>query len=110
LPNVRRHELADFLGDLDFGFGRGAEGKAVREHALHGVEHLGMNVAENHRAPRTDVVDIALAVRIPEIRALRALDEARRAADRAERTHRRVHAAGNGSLGAFEENLILGHG
>jgi hypothetical protein len=111
LPNVRRrYELADFLGDFDFGFGRRAEREAVREHALHRFEHFGMHVAENHRAPGADVVDVAGAVRVPEVRALRANDKARRAADRAERPHRRIHAAGDGELGAFEQSLILGHG
>ena len=35
------------------------------------VDDCGMRVAENQRAPRADVVDVALAVGIPEARALR---------------------------------------
>ena len=65
----RRHQFADFFGDFDFGFGRRAEREAVGQHALHGFQHFGMDVAEDHRAPRADVVDIALAVRVPEVRA-----------------------------------------
>src|ERR1700674_445888 len=68
-----------------------------------------MDVAEDHRPPGTDVVDVLLAIGVPEIRTLRAFDEPRRAADRAKRAHRRVHTAGNGFLGAFEESFISGH-
>ena len=39
---------------------------------------------------------------VPEIGALGAGDEARRAADGAEGAHRRVHAAGDHGLGAFQ--------
>ena len=52
-----------------------------------------MRVAEDQRAPREDVVDVAVAVDVDEVRALAALDEERRAADRAERAHRRADAA-----------------
>jgi hypothetical protein len=85
---------ADFFGHLDLAFGRRAERQAARGRILHRLHHVRMGVADDRRAPRTDVVDITLAVRIPEVRAFGAGDEARRAAHRTEGAHRRVDAAG----------------
>ena len=48
------------------------------------LHHLGMAMTEDHRAPGTDVIDIALAVGIPEIGTFGTRDEAWCAADRAE--------------------------
>ena len=56
-------------------------------------DDLRVRVAEDQRAPRADVVDVAVAVDVEEVRALAAVDEERRAADGAERAHGRVHAA-----------------
>ena len=50
-------------------------------------------MTEDQRAPREDVVDVAIAVDVDEVRALAALDEERRAADRAEGAHRRADSA-----------------
>src|SRR5439155_7903648 len=68
--------------------------------------HGGVAVAEDHRPPRTDVVDIALAFGVEDAGAFGAGDESRRAADRAERAHRRVHAARDHALGALEQALV----
>ena len=65
-----------------------------------------MAVAEDHRPPGADVVDVALAVGVAEVRALGARDEARRAADGAEGAHRRVDAAGDDALGALEQRSL----
>ena len=59
-----------------------------------GGDDLGMRVAEQHRSPRPDQVDVALAVGVGEPGALGADHEARRAAHRPERAHRRVDPAG----------------
>src|SRR5207237_1148241 len=77
---------------------------------LHGLDDRGVAVAEDHRPPRTDVVDVPGSVRVPEIRALRALHETWRAADGTECTHRRIHAAGNEHARAIEQLLVAGHG
>ncbi len=102
-------QSADHLRNLDFGLGRRAKAEARGQRLLHRGKHLGVHVADDHWPPRADVVDIALAVRIPEIGARRALDETGRAADRAEGAHRGVDAAGDGPLGTFEEGLIVRH-
>ena len=54
-----------------------------------------MRVTEDRRAPRLHEVEVLATVGIHEICAVRAGNEERVAADRAERAHWRVHAAGN---------------
>ena len=66
-----------------------------------------MAVAQNHRAPRADVVDVALAVGVPHVSALRPGDKARRAADGLEGAHRRIDAAGNDGLGAAKQGEVV---
>src|SRR5690606_33341988 len=60
-------------------------------------------VADDHRPPRANVVDVAVAVGIEQVWAVRTLHEERLAADRLERAHRRIHAAGHQRLGAGEQ-------
>jgi hypothetical protein len=103
--------LDDGLGQLDLALGRRAEAEAVERGLLHRLEHGRVAVAQDHRAPGADVVDVALAFGVPDVGALRALDEARRAADGAEGAHGRVDAAGDDALGAFEQGLVaVAHG
>ena len=52
-------------------------------------------MTENGRAPAADVIDVFVAIDIPDVRALGAFDKKRFAADAAKRAHRRIHAAGN---------------
>ena len=59
--------------------------------------------------PRADVVDVALAVGVPQVRAFAAREEARRAADRAKRAHRRIDAGGNRALRAREQLFVAAH-
>jgi hypothetical protein len=65
----------------------------------HRVQHVRVAVAEDHRAPGADVVDIALVVFVGDVGAFGVLEEQRRAANALERAHRRVHAAGDVFLG-----------
>src|SRR4249919_295002 len=64
-----------------------------------------MVMADDHRSPRADVVDVMVAVDVHQVRALRALDEERFAADRFERAHRRIDAARHQRLGAGEQGV-----
>src|SRR5712691_2312722 len=52
-----------------------------------------MGVPENHRSPRTDQVDIALAVHVGQVGPRTGGHEYRRPSDRAERPHRGIHSA-----------------
>ena len=56
-------------------------------------DDVRVRVPGDQRAPRADVVDVAVAVDVDQLGALAALDEDRVAADRAHRPHRRVDAA-----------------
>ncbi len=103
----RRHQARDFLGHQHFAFRWRAERQAQRGRILHRLDHFRMGVADDGRAPRADVVDIALAVRVPEIRAFGARDEARRAADGAEGAHGRIDAAWRGFLCAGKQDVVL---
>jgi hypothetical protein len=58
-------------------------------------------VAEDERPPGTDIVDVAIAVGVPDVRAQAANQERRVAADRAEGANGRVDAAGDKLLGTF---------
>ena len=55
---------------------------------LHRLEHGRVAVAQDHRAPGADVIDVALSFGVPHVGALRAFDETRRAAHGAEGAHR----------------------
>ncbi|MNS62408.1 hypothetical protein D3C72_954670 [compost metagenome] len=103
----RRHEGQDGFGQLDLALGRRAVREAFEHGFLHRLDHGGMAVAQDHRAPGADVVDVTLVVGVPEIGALCALDETGRAADGLEGAHGRVHAAGDHGAGALEKKVVL---
>ena len=65
-------------------------------------------VAEDQRPPRADVVEVAVAVDVEEVRPLAAGDEQRLAADGAERAGRAVDAAGDELAGTGEGGGTLG--
>ena len=83
----------DLLGQLHLGPGR----RAVRRTAGHRRAHrrldLRVRVAQQHRPPRADQVDVLAAVDIGQPGALGGGDEPWGAADRVERPHRGVDAA-----------------
>ena len=60
----------------------------------------GWRVAEDQRPPGADVVDVAVAVGVPHVRAQAADQKRRRAADRTEGADRRIDSAGNELLSA----------
>ena len=95
----------DALGEIGLGGRGGAEAGGVARGALDGFDHRRKCVAQNHRAPGAEVVDVAIAVGVVKVRALGALDEGRRAAHGAKGADRRVDAAGKEALGALLEGL-----
>jgi len=66
-------------------------------------ENPGRSVTEDKRAPRADEVQVAVAVDIPNPRAVTAGDEGGRSADRAVGADRAVDAAWNQALRRLEE-------
>jgi len=99
-------ELDDFLSQLHFAFCGGAKAEAVQCRFLHGFQHGRVTMSQDHRAPGTDVVDIALVIGIPEVGALGALHKTGGAADGFEGANRRVHAAGNALLRPFKQGVV----
>src|SRR5207302_2780663 len=75
----------------------------TRGGGVDGIDHNAGRVTQNRRAPRADVIDHLISIDIPDVCALRALDEKWLAADAAEGAHGRVHAAGNASARGREE-------
>jgi len=84
----RRHVCEDGFGQFDFTLGGRAKREAFHDGALHRVQHRRVTMPQNHRAPGADVVDVALAVGVPEVGPLCPADEARGAAHCAEGAHR----------------------
>ncbi len=101
-----RHELAEQFGHVDLDVGRCAEREPEFGFLLHRADHVGVRMAEDRRTPGADVIDVFAAIDIPDSATFCAGDEARRAADGAEGAYGRVHASGNGLLGAVEKRLI----
>ena len=98
-----RHRAGDLLAQFDF---------ERRSHAVAGAaprllgdrgDHVRVRVAQNQRAPGADVIDVLAPVHILEARALRAIDDQRRAAHGAKRAHGAVHAADQNFFGALEK-------
>ncbi len=88
-----RHRVADEPREVELEGARRAEARSLAQRLLERGYDPRMRVAEDQRAPREDVVHVAVPVDVDEIRALAAVDEERRAADRLERAHRRADAA-----------------
>jgi hypothetical protein len=101
--HARLHELSQ----LGLGRSRCAKGEAERGSILHGANHIGLGVAENGGPPRADEVNVFGAVSVGHIGAGGLHQEARGSSDRAEGTNGRVHATGNGLLGAREEGVVV---
>src|SRR5438445_368028 len=105
----RRNQARDLLGHAHFHRAWRAERQTRARGLDHGGAHLRMVVACNHRSPRADVVDVALAFDIPQVGAVRVIGEERLATDRLERAHRRVDAAGHQRLCTLEPIVIGDH-
>ena len=60
----------DLLAELDLRQRRGPERRTGRDGALDGVDDLRVGVAEDHRAPGADQVDVVVAVDVGEVGAL----------------------------------------
>ena len=58
-----------------------AEARAQSRAVDHGRSNLGMRVAENHRAPRADIIDVCVAIDVVKIRPGSSGDERGFAAD-----------------------------
>ncbi len=84
----RRHQLAHAISHRGFDLGRRAEAEAVVGCLLDRGDYVRVRMAEYHRSPGADVVDVFFAFGVVDICAVRALDEDRVAANAFERAYR----------------------
>ncbi len=105
------HVGQDGFGQFDFALGGRAKGQAFRGRTLNGVEHFGVAMTQDHGAPRADVIDVALALGIPQVSALSALNEPGGATDCAKGTHRRIDPTRDHALCPLEQLVVdVAHG
>ena len=71
---------------------RDSETGAVFRRLLDRLEDFRMGMAKNRRAPGADIVEVFIAIHIPDARAPGLLDKERLPAHRAKRAHGRVDA------------------
>src|ERR1043166_3455801 len=67
-----------------------------------------MPVAQDHRPPRADVVDVAVAIDVEQIGPFGAIENHRLPADASKGSRGAIHAAGHELLGALENLVALG--
>ena len=101
----RGHQFAQSPCHLRFDQGRRTVAEAPVHGGMYRAQHLGMGVAENHRTPGADVIDIGATSGVVDVGACRARNEQRIAADPTERSDRRVDAARNVLLG-FQKSIV----
>src|SRR5690606_37578212 len=97
-----REYLADALGEFGLHDVRRAVGQPVARRAGDRLDDFRVRLADDHRTPGPEVVDVAAALDVPHVGALGAGDESRRAADRAKSAHGGVHTADQDALRALE--------
>src|SRR5690606_11272443 len=86
--------------------------QAVAARLLHLLAQGRVVVADDHRPPGTDVVDVTVAIDVVKAGAVGALHEERLATDRLERAHRRIDPAGQQLPCAGEQGMgaVVVHG
>ena len=89
------NEFADQLRHRDFERIWNAETRAVIGGGFHRRNNFWMRMTENRRSPSEHVIDVVIAIDIPDVRTAGAINEERLPAHRAKGAHRRIHAAGN---------------
>src|SRR5205085_12389843 len=90
----RRHCIDHFLRELDFEFGRCAKAGSLGCDFLNSSDDFFIRVAQNHRSPRTDIVDVSISIDVGDGRATRRADKSWRASNAAKSAHRRIDTPG----------------
>ena len=99
---------ADEGGHLDLARVRNAEADAMRRGLADGVDNHGGRMAQDRGAPCADVIEVLIAIDIPDAGVLSALHEERLAAYAAEGADGGIDAAGDELLGEMEIEAGLG--
>ena len=103
-----RKGLFDQLRQIHLGLGWGPVARTARCGILDGGDNAWMSVAGDERAPRSQIVDISIAVGVPDDRAFASSDEAWRSADGTKRPHGRIHSTREVLLRFGEQRLRPG--
>ena len=85
------------------------KGQTVAYRVFHRLAYRRMVMASDHGAPGSDVVDVALAFPVEQIRTVGARGEKGLATHCLERAHRGVHAAGQQRLCALKKFVVARH-
>src|SRR5205807_2583888 len=95
-----------------FSFGRGtcAKAGAITVGSCDGLNHFWMSMTQDQRPPGADIINIFVAISIPDTRTLAAHDVRWITGNRLEGTYRRVHSSGNHAAGARMQVFTLVHG
>ena len=103
-----RDHAAQALGSFDFGGSCGREMRALRHRLRNDFDQFGMRMPLDQRAERHHEVDVFVAVDIPHMRALPALEKYRPGRVHGSAARRRVDAFDQRLLGALEPLLRAG--
>ena len=101
--HVHARTVDDQLRELPLGLARGAEAEAVLGSLFHCLHYGGVGVAEQHRPPRANEVNVVIPVHVGEVGALCLGDKTRLATNGTKPAHRRVHATGDDVFGGREK-------
>ena len=101
----RRHGLDHKFGQFVLGQRRRAETRAAAQGRFEGFDHRRVIVPEDHRSPRADVIDVAVAVDVEQVCPFGTVEEDRLAADAAERPGGTVHPAGHELFGPVKRTF-----
>ena len=100
----RRHDFAEKLGNFDFHLNRCTEtGADIFQGILKSCRDFGVHTAKNERAPRTDIIKVAVAINVGHVCARPFGHVDWSSANGFECSNGRVHAAGNKLLCFFKE-------
>lgn len=105
-----RHQLGYQRRHFYFHFGRRAKAQAAGRRLDHRVADRRMVVAQHHRTPGADIIDIGFPIHVIEVSAIRAFDKQRGAADAGEGADRRVNAAGDQFTRGVVQIFRFAHG
>ncbi|EJK92630.1 hypothetical protein UUU_06160 [Klebsiella pneumoniae subsp. pneumoniae DSM 30104 = JCM 1662 = NBRC 14940] len=105
-----RHQLGHQGRHFHFHFGRRAKAQAAGCRLDHRIANSRVVVAQHHRTPGTDIIDIGFPIHVIEVSAIRAFDKQRCAADAGESAHRRVNAAGDQFARSVVQIFRFAHG
>ena len=86
------------LRQVGFGGGRGSEACAPFRGPLNRLHHQRVGMAQDHGPPGTEVVQIAIAIGVPQVGSLGSHQEGRISPYRAKGAHRRIDASGQVAL------------